>query len=79
MKKIIVYGPGCPRCNLTEDNARKAVEKLGLEAEIGHVHDPSQFAKNGVLMTPAVTVDGEMKFHGKVPTVEQLEATLSDK
>ena len=78
MKKIIVYGPGCPRCNLTEDNARKAVEKLDIEASVDHVHDPSQFAKNGVLMTPALTVDGEMKFHGKIPTVEEIQAILTD-
>ena len=76
MKKIVVYGPGCPRCQSTETNVRRVVKDLNIEAEIEHVYDPNEFAKNGVIITPAVTIDGQMKFHGKIPTLEELKDLL---
>ena len=47
-----------------------------IEAEIDHVYDPMEFAKNGVVITPAVTIDGELKFHGKIPTLDELTEVL---
>lgn len=76
MKKIVVYGPGCPRCQSTETNVRRVVEDLKIDAEIDHVYDPMEFAKHGVVITPAVSIDGELKFHGKIPTLEELTALL---
>ena len=75
--KIAVYGPGCPRCAATETNIRRVVEDMGIDAEIDHIYDPKEFAKNGVVITPAVTIDGEMKFHGKIPTLDQLKELFS--
>lgn len=75
--KITVYGPGCPRCAATETNIRRVVADMGIDADIDHIYDPMEFAKNGVMITPAVTIDGEMKFHGKIPTLDQLKELFS--
>ena len=75
--KVEILGPGCPRCETTEKNARQAVKNLGLEAEVEHIYDVKEYAKRGVVLTPAVVVDGEVKVSGQVPTVEELEAILS--
>lgn len=75
--KIIVAGPGCPRCITTENNVKKACEELGIEAEIIHLYDIKEFSKLGVIFTPAVVVNGEIVVSGKVPTVEELKEILS--
>jgi len=72
--KIIVAGPGCPRCQETERQVFNACAELNLDADIGHVHDIKQFAAMGVMMTPAVLVDGKVVISGKVPTREELKA-----
>lgn len=74
--RIEILGTGCPKCQATEQNVRKAVTELGIDADIGHVYDPKQFAKYGVLVTPAVVVDGQVKVSGHVPTVEELKRLL---
>lgn len=74
--RIEILGMGCPKCQATEQNVRKAVAKLGIDAEIRHVYDPKEFAKYGVLVTPAVVVDGQVKVSGHVPTVEELKRLL---
>jgi small redox-active disulfide protein 2 len=76
--KILVYGPGCPRCEATETNVRRAVADLGIEAEIDHIYDVNKFANAGVMITPGVTIDGELKFHGKIPTIDELKEVLSE-
>ncbi len=75
--KIIVAGPGCPRCIATENNVKKACEELGLDVEFTHVYDIKEFPKLGVMLTPAVIIDGEVVISGKVPTVEELKELLS--
>lgn len=77
--KIIVVGPGCPRCKATEENVKKACKELNLQAEITHVYDVKEFPKLGVMMTPAVLVDNEVIISGKVPTVQELKEILSKK
>lgn len=77
--KIIVAGPGCPRCVGTEENVKKACKELNLQAEITHVYDMKEFPKLGVILTPAVLVDNEVIISGKVPTVEELKEILSKK
>lgn len=77
--KIIVAGPGCPRCVATEENVKKACKELNLQAEITHVYDVKEFPKLGVILTPAVVVDNEVIISGKVPTVEELKEILSKK
>ena len=74
--KIIVAGPGCPRCQETERQVFNACAELNLDADISHVHDIKQFAAMGVMMTPAVLVDGKVVISGKVPTREELKTLL---
>uniref|UniRef100_A0A7V4N479 Thioredoxin family protein n=1 Tax=Thermodesulfobacterium geofontis TaxID=1295609 RepID=A0A7V4N479_9BACT len=75
--KIIVAGPGCPRCITTESNVKKACEELGLEAEITHLYDVKEFPKLGIILTPAVVINEQVVVSGKVPTVEELKEILS--
>ncbi len=75
--KIQVAGPGCPRCQTTEQNVINACAELGLTADISHVHDVKEYARLGVRVTPAVIVDGRVVLSGKVPTVEELKKLFS--
>lgn len=77
MKKVEVLGPGCAKCDAAAKNVRRAVELLGLDARVEHIHDVAECAKRGVVLTPAVVVDGEVKITGRVPTVEEAKAFLS--
>lgn len=75
--KIEVVGPGCARCVTTQKNVEEAVKQLGIQAEILKVTDIAEFAKKGVMFTPGVVVDGQVKVSGKVPTVDELKNILS--
>jgi small redox-active disulfide protein 2 len=75
--KIEIVGPGCPRCIATEKNVKEAVKQLGIQAEITKVTDVAEFAKKGVMFTPGVIVDGEVKISGKIPTVEEVKKVIS--
>jgi len=75
--KIQVAGPGCPRCIETEKNVREACAQLNLGADISHVFDMMEIARLGVIMTPAVIVNGKIVVSGKLPTVEELKKILS--
>lgn len=77
--KIEILGPGCARCRATEDVVRKAVAELALAAEIEHVTDPVQFARRGVMLTPGVVVDGQMKSAGHVPSLEEAKEWFETK
>ncbi len=77
--KIQVVGPGCPRCNKTEENVVNACAELQLNADFAHVKDVSQFAKLGVMFTPGVVIDGEVVFSGKIPTVEEIKSALTQR
>ncbi|GAB4242031.1 MAG: thioredoxin family protein [Acidobacteriota bacterium] len=75
--KILVVGPGCPRCEATERNVREACSQLNLEADISHVYDPREMARLGVRLSPAVIVDGKIVVQGKIPSVDELKELLS--
>ncbi len=75
--KIEIAGPGCYRCVETEKNVKEAVEQLGIQAQVSHIHDVAEFSKKGVVMTPAVIVDGKIVTSGKVPAVDELKNILS--
>jgi len=77
--KIEIVGPGCPRCIATEKNVKEAVKQLGIQAEISKVTDVAEFAKKGVMFTPGVIVDGQVKISGKIPTVDEIKEVLSAK
>jgi small redox-active disulfide protein 2 len=75
--KIEVVGKGCARCITTEKNIHEALKQLGMIAEVTKVTDVAQFAKKGVMFTPGVIVDDQVKVSGKIPTVEELKKILS--
>lgn len=74
--EIKVLGPGCPRCQSTEDNVKKAAKESGIEVKIEKVIDTMEIAKHGVFGTPAVVVDGEVKSVGKIPDKEEIKKWL---
>ncbi len=78
MKKIEVLGMGWPKCNQLEDRAKEAVKKLGVEAEVLKVKDIKTISNYGVLITPALVVDGVVKVAGKVPKVEEIKKWLQE-
>ncbi len=73
MKKIHILGPGCPKCGKLAENARAAIEQLELDFEIEKVTDIMKF---GVMITPALAVDGEVKAAGKVPSADEIRQIL---
>ena len=71
--KIEILGPGCPKCKMTAANAEKAVKTLGLEdAEIVKVENIQDIMNYGVMMTPALAIDGDVKVSGKIPSPGQI-------
>ena len=77
MPKIQVLGTGCPKCTKLAENAEAAVRELGLDFEIEKVTDINEIMNFGVMMTPALALDGEVKVSGKVPSVEEIKEMLS--
>ncbi|MGM5484665.1 MAG: thioredoxin family protein [Nanobdellota archaeon] len=74
--KIEILGSGCPNCKKLEANARKAIEETGKEAEFMKVTDVNEIVDYGVMSTPAIAIDGEVKSYGKVNTVEEIKQWL---
>ena len=78
MKSIKVLGSGCAKCNKLYDTTEKAVKELNIEYELEKVTEMSKFVEYGVMMTPALVVDGTVKISGSVPSVEKLKALIHD-
>ena len=76
MKKIQILGTGCPKCKQLAENAEVAAKTLGIEYEIEKVTDINEIMKFGVMMTPGLAVDGEVKVSGKVVDVQEIECYL---
>jgi small redox-active disulfide protein 2 len=74
--KIEVLGTGCAKCNKLYEAAKEAVEKVGVEAEIAKVEDLNEITKRGVMVTPALVVDGEIKAAGKVLKADDIAKML---
>jgi len=74
--KIQILGTGCAKCKQTEASARQAIKNLGLDSEIEKVTDVNEILDFGIMATPGLAVDGEVKFSGKVPTVGEIEEAL---
>lgn len=74
--KIQILGMGCPKCNALEKNARDAAAELGLDAEFEKVDDIDRIHDMGVMMTPSLAVDGDVKSVGKLLTKDQIAAVL---
>ena len=76
MKKIQILGTGCPKCKLLTANAEQAVKELGLEAVVEKVDKIQDIIKFGVMITPALAVDGQVKSAGKVLRADDIKKFL---
>ena len=74
--KIEILGTGCAKCNTTEKIIKKVVEELGINADIVKVEDLQEIINRGIMMTPAVYIDGEAKIVGRVPTTDEIKKLL---
>ncbi|HOE09799.1 MAG TPA: thioredoxin family protein [bacterium] len=77
MKKIQILGPGCPSCKKLAEIAEEAAKTLGIEYELEKVTDIQKIMTFGVMMTPALVVDGQVKAAGKVPSLEEVRTFLA--
>jgi len=76
MKTIQILGTGCAKCNQLAEATKNAADALGLDYELEKVTDMMRFADFGVMVTPAMAVDGEVKVSGRVPSVDELKGML---
>lgn len=71
---IKILGSGCPNCQKLEANAKKAVEELGLkDVQIEHVYDIDKIIAYGVMSTPAIVIDEQVKAFGRIPETEEIK------
>jgi small redox-active disulfide protein 2 len=76
--EVKILGPGCPRCETLERQVREALEQASLAADVEHVSDPEAIARFGLVATPGLVVNGEMKSMGRLPTRQELLDWLRD-
>lgn len=76
IKRIQVLGPGCPKCEKLKKNAEEAVKLSGTEAVVEKITDLSVITGFGVIMTPALAIDGEVKAVGKILSPEEIKRLL---
>ncbi|MHC4084221.1 MAG: thioredoxin family protein [Planctomycetota bacterium] len=76
MKKLQILGTGCPKCKMLAELTETAAKDLGIEYEIEKVTDINDIMKFGVMMTPALAVDGQVKIVGEVPSPDEIKKML---
>jgi small redox-active disulfide protein 2 len=76
--KIKILGTGCPKCTATEEIVKKVLDKHGIKAEVKHVYDVNKIAEYGVMMTPAVVINGRVKCSGRMPEKKEIEKWLEE-
>jgi small redox-active disulfide protein 2 len=74
--KIQILGTGCPKCNQLYQNAQQAVAELAIDAELEKVTNLNDIMAFGVMVTPALAIDGQVKASGKVPTAEAIKEMI---
>jgi small redox-active disulfide protein 2 len=70
--KIQILGTGCPKCNQLYKNAQQAVTESGVDADVEKITDLNDIMSFGVMVTPALAIDGQVKTSGKVPSAEDI-------
>ncbi len=76
MKKIEILGTGCMKCKRLLKNVEIAVKEIGIDAEITKVDDITEIMDRGVMLTPALAINGEIKISGRVADVKELKEIL---
>ncbi len=75
---IKIFGPGCSNCQKLIDNVEEAVSQLSLEnVEIEKISDIGKMVEEGIMSSPALMIDGELKFSGNIPSVEEIKEILN--
>jgi small redox-active disulfide protein 2 len=69
---IKVLGTGCPKCNKLENMVNEVIKDLNADATVTKVKDINEIAKAGVMLTPALMINGDIKLTGKLPSKEDL-------
>ena len=75
--KIEILGTGCPKCKKLEENARTAVKELGIEAKFGKVTEINKIMGYGVMMTPALAIDGKVVSAGRILNPNNIKNLIS--
>jgi small redox-active disulfide protein 2 len=76
MKKLQVLGTGCPKCKKLAENVEAAAQALGIDYELEKVTDVNDIISFGVAVTPALAIDGDVKFAGKLADIGELKNLL---
>ncbi len=76
--KIEVFGPGCPKCQQVEKSVRDAVAELNVQADIEKVKDIMKMAEAGIMIPPAIRINGKIKCSGRVPKVDEVKAWIGE-
>jgi len=77
MKDVKVLGPGCSNCVKLYELTKQAANELGIDCSVEKITDIMKITEYGIMMTPAIVVDGEVKISGKVPTLEEIKILLN--
>jgi small redox-active disulfide protein 2 len=77
MKLVQILGTGCAKCEKLKHNAEEAAKQAGIEATVEKITDIGTITGFGVMMTPALAVDGEVKVVGRIPSVEEIKKLLA--
>jgi len=75
--KIQILGTGCPKCKKLAEVTDTVAQEMGLDYELEKVTDINDIMQMGVMMTPALAVDGQVKIAGKVPSADEIKALLA--
>ena len=75
--KIEIFGPGCPKCKQLYKNTIDALAELGVAADVEKVEDINRMVERGIMLTPALSVNGDVKSSGKVMGIEEIKKIVS--
>ncbi|UCG35287.1 MAG: TM0996/MTH895 family glutaredoxin-like protein [Candidatus Omnitrophota bacterium] len=77
--KIEVFGPGCYRCQQVEKAVKEALAELNISAEVEKVTDMKRIVEAGIMPTPGLSIDGEVKSCGRIPDKEEIKNWITEK
>jgi len=77
VKKLQILGTGCPKCKKLAEVTEQAAKELGIDFEMVKVTNISEIMKFGVMITPALAVDGEVKVAGKIPSTDEIKSMIA--
>ncbi len=73
MMQIKILGAGCMKCAKVYENVKKAIDELGIDAEVKKIEDIDKIISSGVMMTPALVIDGKIKCEGRIPNIDEIK------